>query len=297
MNDCVTFPGALELRWTKIDWLFIFAVHRDCCCCCFNHVCISLALSLPYTAFVFNCNVSADGIHDCKGFLYLWRCFCDLIRHFWLQRCRCRRCCSSPPLLWFIVVCTATLVCDDGVISYCLLNGPTAVASSRWCCFTLILVICIASIRDVGIDFKNPFLTAAFFFLLLGAPFFCYYYSLLLLIYSIEFHLFHQIASSFLFRNTRLSLFLSDRNSSICSWLPSARDWIVPWLLFLPLANRACPLLPRTVIRSAIPLARGLYLFVPFTCWIISNFPIDTSLSSRTSTRCTQSSFPPYHQP
>jgi hypothetical protein len=54
---------------------------------------------LPFTAFFFYWNVSADGINDCKGFLVLWRCFCDLIRLF-----NCFDGGGVSPLLQFIVV-------------------------------------------------------------------------------------------------------------------------------------------------------------------------------------------------
>jgi hypothetical protein len=76
------------------------------------------------------------------------------------------------------------------------------------------------------------------FFLIFVTLFFRFYYSFLV----------HIGLLLFLFRNGRVGLTNDVLNSASQSSMPSQ--------------------LPRTVIQSAIPLARGLYLFVPFVCWI-----------------------------
>jgi hypothetical protein len=99
------------------------------------------------------------------------------------------------------------------------------------------------------------------FFLLFAVSFF-YYYSLFLL-------LFHRTVASF-WRGTLVYLFYL-RIGFLLIWCNCR--YHLPFVYQPDLLSRSQPImpfpLPRSVLRSAVPSARGPYLFVPFICWII----------------------------
>jgi hypothetical protein len=109
-------------------------------------------------------------------------------------------------------------------------------------------------------------------YLLFVTPFFCYYHSLL--IYSIGLGILFLRSSHG--ASSIYSSFGSEFFSFFCT-ITNRRYYFLPFnhCLFaertmLTAKLLACPLpLPRTVIRSAVPLAQGPYLFVPIICWII----------------------------
>jgi hypothetical protein len=99
---------------------------------------------------------------------------------------------------------------------------------------------------------------------------------LFLLLFSPNF-LFYRTVGFLLFRSYHLSILLLDRNSfSFVLYQPA----IFCRADLVPVAKLACPLpFPRTVFRSAVSLARGPYLFAPFSFQIIGILCVDPFLS------------------
>jgi hypothetical protein len=99
---------------------------------------------------------------------------------------------------------------------------------------------------------------------------FFYYYSLFLLLYSIGLRVDPFVLElSSIYSSFGLEFFSFVLYQPTILFCFFQRPFVC-WVDLVPAAKLACPLpLPRTVIRSAVPLAQGPYLFVPIICWII----------------------------